>query len=53
MEGDRRVVLIVFGIVAIVMGVNGRSEVRDAIAEQKIAATPDAGEVTNGKLEPG
>jgi hypothetical protein len=33
--------------------VNGRTEVRDAIAEQKITATPDAGEITNGKLEPG
>jgi hypothetical protein len=46
-------VLIVFGIAAIVMGVNGRSEVRDAIAEQNITATPDAGEITDGKLEPG
>jgi hypothetical protein len=35
------------------MGVNARSEVRDAIAEQNITATPDAGEITNGKLEPG
>ena len=47
------VVLIAFGVAAIVMGVNGRSEVRDAIAEQGITATPDAGEITNGKLEPG
>jgi hypothetical protein len=47
------VVLIAFGIAAIVMGVNARSEVRDAIAEQNITATPDAGEITNGKLEPG
>ena len=46
-------VLIVFGIVAIVMGVNGRSEVRDAIAAQKITATPDAAEITNGALQPG
>jgi hypothetical protein len=46
-------VLIAFGVAAIVMGVNGRSEVRDAIAEQKITATPDADEITNGKLEPG
>ena len=29
-------VLIAFGVVAIFMGVNGRSEVRDALAEQKI-----------------
>jgi hypothetical protein len=47
------VVLIAFGIAAIAMGVNARSEVRDAIAEQNITATPDAGEITNGKLEPG
>ncbi len=47
------VVLIAFGVAAIFMGVNGRAEVRDAIAEQKITATPDAGEITNGKLEPG
>jgi hypothetical protein len=47
------VVLIAFGIAAIAMGVNARSEVRDAIAEQNITATPDAGEITNGDLEPG
>jgi len=47
------VVLIAFGIGAIVIGIDGRSEVRDAIAEQKITATPDAGELTNGSLEPG
>ena len=46
-------VLIVFGVVAIVMGVNGRSEVRDALAAQKITATPDAAEITNGALQPG
>ena len=46
-------VLIVFGVVAIAMGVNGRSEVRDAIAAQNITATPDAAELTNGKLQPG
>ena len=46
-------VLIVFGVVAIVMGVNGRNEVRDAIAAQKITATDDAAEITNGKLQPG
>lgn len=45
--------LVAFGVVAIFMGVNGRNEVRDAIAEQKITATPDAAEITNGKLEPG
>ena len=46
-------VLVAFGVAAIVMGVNGRSEVRSAIAEQRITATPDAAELTNGKLEPG
>jgi hypothetical protein len=46
-------VLIAFGVVAIIMGVNGRSDVRAAISEQKITATPDAGEITNGALEPG
>lgn len=46
-------VLIVFGVVAIVMGVNGRNEVRDSLAGQKITATDDAAELTNGKLQPG
>jgi len=46
-------VLIVFGIIAITMGVNGRNEVRDALTAQKITATPDAAEITNGKLQPG
>jgi len=46
-------VMITFGIAAVAMGVNGRSEVRSAIAEQKITATPDAAELTNGKLQPG
>ena len=46
-------VMITFGVAAIAMGVNGRSEVRSAIAEQKITATPDAAELTNGKLQPG
>src|SRR5437660_3955529 len=35
------VVLVAFGIVSIVMGANGRSTVRDNIAEQKIVGTPD------------
>ena len=47
------VVLVAFGIVAIVMGVNGRNEVRNALAAQQITATPDAGEITGGKLKPG
>jgi hypothetical protein len=47
------VILIAFGVGAIVIGIDGRNEVRDAIAEQNITATPDAGELTNGKLKPG
>jgi hypothetical protein len=47
------VMLVAFGTVAIVMGVNGRSEVRDALAAQQITATPDAAEITGGKLQPG
>jgi len=46
-------VLIVFGVISIGMGINGRNEVRDAITEQKIVATDDAAEITNGKLQPG
>ena len=46
-------VLIVFGVIAIVMGVNGRNEVQNAIAAQKITAGDDAAEITNGKLQPG
>jgi hypothetical protein len=45
--------LVAFGIVAIFMGVNGRNEVRSALAAQQITATPDAGEITGGKLQPG
>jgi hypothetical protein len=47
------VVLIAFGIGAIVIGVDGRNEVRDAIAEQRITATDDAAELTGGDLQPG
>ena len=46
-------ILIAFGVGAIAIGIDGRNEVRDAIAEQNITATPDAGELTNGELEPG
>ena len=46
-------ILIAFGIAAIYMGVDGRSTVRDALAEQRITATPDAPALTDGKLEPG
>ena len=45
--------LIVFGIAAIFMGVSGRNEVHDALAEQNITATPDAAEITDGDLQPG
>ena len=44
------VILIAFGIGAIVIGVNGYNDVRDEIAAQKITATPDAAEITGGKL---
>ena len=46
------IILVAFGVAAIFMGVNGRNEVRAAIAEQKITATDDAAKITNGKLEP-
>jgi hypothetical protein len=46
-------VLVVFGVIAIAMGVNGRNQVRDMLAEQHITATPDAAQITNGKLQPG
>jgi uncharacterized membrane protein YidH (DUF202 family) len=36
------VVLVAFGVVALVMGVNGRSEVRDTIARENIVGTPDS-----------
>jgi hypothetical protein len=45
-------VLIAFGIGAIYMGVDGRSTVRDALAEEGILATPDAATITDGKLQP-
>jgi hypothetical protein len=47
------VILIAFGIGAIVIGIDGRNEVRGAIAEQNITATPDAPGLTNGELEAG
>jgi hypothetical protein len=46
-------ILVAFGIGAIVIGFDGRNEVRDAIAEQNITATPDAPALTDGKLEAG
>lgn len=47
------VILVAFGAGAIAIGINGYNEVRDEIAVQKITATPDAGEITDGRLEPG
>jgi hypothetical protein len=47
------VILVAFGAGAIVIGASGYSEVRDEIAAQKITATPDAAELTNGRLQPG
>lgn len=35
------IVLIAFGVVAIVMGVNGRNTVRDSIKQEQIVGTPD------------
>lgn len=47
------VILVAFGAGAIAIGVTGFNEVRDSIAAQKITATPDAPELTNGDLEAG
>jgi hypothetical protein len=47
------VMLIAFGIGAIVIGAMGLSEVRDSIAEQNITAGDDAAELTGGALTPG
>jgi len=47
------VILVAFGAGAIAIGVNGYNEVRDSIAAQKITATPDANELSGGKLTPG
>jgi hypothetical protein len=35
------VVLVVFGVVSIVMGVNGRNTVRDSLKQEQIVGTPD------------
>ena len=45
-------VLVVFGVIAIVMGVNERNEVQDAIAAQKITAGDDAAEITTASFSP-
>ena len=34
------------------MGVDGRSTVRDALAQEQIVGTPDAATITDGKLQP-
>ncbi len=47
------VILIAFGIGAIVIGVSGYNTVRDEIAAQNIVAGDDAAELTNGELQPG
>jgi hypothetical protein len=47
------VILVAFGAATIVIGINGFNEVRGEIAAQKITATPDAKELTGGKLQPG
>lgn len=47
------VVLIAFGIGAIVIGATGYGDVRDEIAQQNITAGDDAAELTNGALQPG
>jgi hypothetical protein len=47
------VVLIAFGIGAIVIGATGYNDVRDEITQQNITAGDDAAELTNGSLQPG
>src|SRR5687768_4546103 len=47
------VILVAFGAGAIAIGANGFNDVRDEISAQKITATDDAAEITDGRLEPG
>ncbi|HWN22908.1 MAG TPA: hypothetical protein VNP93_13115 [Gaiellaceae bacterium] len=47
------VVLVAFGSGAIVIGATGLNDVRDELAAQKITATDDAAELTDGALQPG
>jgi hypothetical protein len=47
------IVLIAFGIGAIVIGTAGYNDVRDEIAVQNITAGDDAAELTNGRLQAG
>jgi hypothetical protein len=46
-------ILVAFGIGAIVIGVTGLNDVRDEIAAQNIVAGDDAAELTDGRLEAG
>ncbi|MCB0880085.1 MAG: hypothetical protein KDC46_14025 [Thermoleophilia bacterium] len=45
-------VLIVFGAASIYMGIDGRSEVRDSIAREKIVGTPDSS-IAGDKVDTG
>jgi len=46
------VVLIAFGVAAIVLGVNGNSTVKDSISQEEISGTPDMSpEVIEGEVE--
>ena len=47
------VILVAFGIGAIVIGVDGYNTVRDEISAQNITAGDDAAELTDGQLQPG
>jgi hypothetical protein len=47
------VVLILFGVGALYLGVTSFIEVRDSVARENITATPDAAELTDGRLQPG
>ena len=47
------VILVAFGIGAIVIGVDGYNTVRDEIAAQNITDGDDAAELTDGELQPG
>ena len=47
------VILVAFGIGAIVIGVNGYNTVRDEISAQNITATDDAAELTGWRVAAG
>ena len=47
------VVLIAFGIGAVVMGVNGRDTVRHDLAQEQIVGTPDMKGIANEKVDTG